>query len=63
MDEIKKERIQEVLREIAQDMKNDAKEFDGLPLTGKVVGEYFGYLGAAIATLADIVKLLLEEQD
>jgi hypothetical protein len=54
----KKKRIQ-VLETIANDMKKDAKYFDGKPFSGKNVAEYFGKQGAAIATLADIVKSIL----
>ena len=53
---MKKEKIIEVLEMIAKDMKNDAREFDGKPFTGKTVAEYFGYQGAAIASLAEIIK-------
>ena len=49
----------EVLNTIAQDMKDDAKNFDGRPFNGKVVAEYFGHQGAAIAALADIIKMYL----
>mgnify|MGYP001613642123 CR=1 FL=1 len=51
-----------VLEAIAKDMENDARNFDGKPFNGKTVGEYFGNHGAAIATLADIVKSLLEDK-
>ncbi len=50
-----------VLGMIAEDMANDAKNFDGRPFNGKTVAEYFGNQGAAIASLAEIVKSLLEE--
>ena len=53
----------EVLGMIAEDMENDAKEFDGRPFNGKTVAEYFGNQGAAIATLAEIVKSILEQMD
>ena len=56
-------RTLEVLATIEKDMKNDAKNFDGKPLNGKTVAEYFGNQGAAIAALADIVKLVLEQKD
>lgn len=49
-----------VLETIAEDMENDAKEFDGRPFDGKTVAQYFGYQGAAIAALANIVKSILE---
>ena len=51
----------EVLKQIADDMKRDAKEFDGKPFNGKTVATYFGYQGAAIAALANIVRSMLEE--
>lgn len=47
---------------IAQDMANDAKNFDGQPFTGRTVAEYFGNQGAAIAALANIVKDLVNEE-
>ena len=46
---------------IAEDMKNDAKNFDGRPFNGKIVAEYFGNQGAAIAALANIIKSILEK--
>lgn len=56
-----KDREIEILKMIAEDMKNDAKNFDGKPFTGKTVAQYFGNHGAAIAELANIIKLILEE--
>lgn len=56
-----KERAVEVLNTIADDMKNDAKNFDGQPFNGKTVATYFGNQGAAIAALANIVKLNIKE--
>ena len=53
----------EVLEMIATEMVNDTKYFDGQPFNGKTVAMYFGHQGAAIAKLADIVKLILAEQD
>lgn len=47
------------LETIARDMEEDARKFDGRPFNGKTVAEYFGNQGAAIATLADIIKSLL----
>ncbi len=54
---------QQVLREIAEDMKADATKFDGQPFTGRTVAEYFGNQGAAIAALARIVETLVDEKD
>jgi len=47
---------------IAEDAKNDATNFDGKPFNGKTVAEYFGNHGAAIASLADLIKSLIEEK-
>ena len=53
----------EILEMISIDMKNDAKNFDGRPFTGKTVAEYFGNQGAAISALANIIQLILTEAD
>lgn len=58
-----KKEIIRVLDMIAQDAKDDAKNFDGQPFTGKTVAEYFGNHGAAIAALANIIKELIKEQE
>ena len=52
-----------VLEMMAKDMENDAKEFDGRPFNGRTVAEYFGNHGAAIASLASILKSVLEQTD
>ena len=46
---------------IANDMKNDAKNFDGKEFNGRNVAEYFGNHGAAIAALANMIKELYKE--
>uniref|UniRef100_A0A6H1ZBY1 Uncharacterized protein n=1 Tax=viral metagenome TaxID=1070528 RepID=A0A6H1ZBY1_9ZZZZ len=51
-----------ILDMIADDMRNDAKNFDGKPFTGRTVAEYFGKQGAAISALARIIKLILEDK-
>lgn len=51
-----------ILEMIAEDMKNDAKNFDGKPFNGRTVAELFGNHGAAIAALADVVRLMLERE-
>ncbi len=56
-----KERLIKVLSDIADDAKKDAEQMDGQPFTGKVVATYFGYHGASIAALADILKEILNE--
>ena len=52
----------EVLKQISEDVKNDAINFDGRPFNGKTVAEYFGNQGAAIDALAKIIKSMLEEK-
>ncbi len=53
-------RLIEVLELIAEDVENDASDFDGKPFNGRTVAEYFGNHGAAIAALAEIVKSHIE---
>jgi len=55
-----KRRILEVLELIAEDVENDAKNFDGRPFNGRTVAEYFGNQGAAIQALANILKEVIE---
>lgn len=56
-----KDRLLEILAQIADDMKQDAKEFDGQPFTGRTVAAYMGNHGAAIAALANIMTVLTKE--
>ena len=60
-EEDKKLKKLRVLNTIAEDMKRDAERFDGSPFNGKTVGKYFGYQGAAIAALANILHSLIKE--
>ena len=50
----------EVLKMIAEDMKNNARDFDGRP--GRTVAVYFAHQGAAIATLANIMRSTIEDK-
>jgi hypothetical protein len=50
----------ETLTMIAADMAEDARAFDGKPFNGRTVAEYLGNQGAAIAALANIMKLLVQ---
>lgn len=54
-----KESLIKVCEQVALDMKKDAADFDGKPFSGKTVAEYFGYHGAAIAALANVIKELV----
>ena len=58
---VAKDRQIEILKMIADDIKKDAQVFDGLPFNGKIVAKYFGYQGAAIAKLANIIQSILED--
>ncbi len=49
----------EICNQVSLDMANDAKEFDGKPFDGKTVATYFGYQGAAISALADVIKQII----
>lgn len=51
--------IRRVLKDIDEDMRNDASAFDGKPFNGRTVAEYFGNQGAAIAALARIVESIV----
>ena len=62
MNDDKRKRMIEVLKIIADDQKADAKNFEGQPFNGGTVGTYFGYQGAAIASLADIVREVLRQE-
>ena len=53
----------EILEMIIEDMHNDAERFDGQPFTGRIVAEYFGCHGAAIAGLAKVMKGILEQKN
>lgn len=57
-----KEKFIEICEQVAKDVENDAKEFDGKQFNGKTVGEYLGYHGAAIKALANVLKSILEEE-
>ena len=57
----KSDKIIETLDMIADDMRNDARDFDGRPFNGKTVAQYFGNQGAAIAALAKIMKAMQQE--
>ena len=59
----KVEKIIEVMTMVMEDMENDAKNFDGQPLTGRTVAEYFGNHGAAIKAVAEAVKEILTDKE
>ena len=57
-----RERLIEICEQVASDVENDAKGFDGKPFDGKTVATYFGNRGAAIKALSDIIKEMLKNE-
>ena len=58
-----KDNLIRICDQVETDMKNDATEFDGKPFTGKTVATYFGYQGAAISALSNILKELIKHEN
>ena len=64
VDSEKKLKIIKVMELVAEDMKNDARNFDGQPFTGKTVATYFGNQGAAISAIAKaVIEIMKESHD
>ena len=61
MEQQLKDRLLKICEDVSTDVKNDATDFDGKPFTGKTMGEYMGYHGAAISALADVLKEILND--
>lgn len=59
LDVASKAKLIKICEQVATDMENDAKEFDGKPFEGKTVATYLGYQGAAIAALSNVIKQLV----
>ena len=59
----RRERIMHVLQEVARDVENDVKRFEGAPFNGKTVAEYFGCQAAAIKAVADILLAVVEDRE
>ena len=62
MDEEKRLNMIKICGRIAQDVENDASDFDGKPFTGKTMAEYMGNHGAAIQGLSRILAEVLKER-
>ena len=58
---LKRNKLIELCKQVAEDTKNDATNFDGQPFTGKTVAQYFGNHGAAIAALANVIVKILDD--
>jgi|JI10StandDraft_1071094.scaffolds.fasta_scaffold1956361_2 hypothetical protein len=56
------EKLIKIVTQVGIDVENDAKEFDGKSFDGKTVATYFGYHGAAIKALSDVLKEILLKQ-
>lgn len=59
---MEKEKLIKVCQQVAEDVKKDAERFDGKPFDGKTVATYFGYHGAAIAALANVLEEILKKE-
>lgn len=55
--------LREACTLIRQDMEQDVREFDGLPLAGKTVATIHGNLAAAVSALAGMIAALDERID
>ena len=53
----------EVLKMISEDAKNDARYYEGRPFSGREVAEYFGKMGAMVATLARLIGHIVIDND
>lgn len=62
MNEKKKLNMIKICEQVSQDVKNDARKFDGKPFNGRTMAEYMGNHGAAIKALSDILTELLKEK-
>ena len=61
MNKEKKEKIIKVMKAVAQDVEDDASNFEGKDFNGKNVATYLGNHGAAIKAVANAVKEILQE--
>lgn len=61
MNKVKWDAVMKTLNMIVKDMGEDATYYDGKEFNGRNVAEYMGVHGAAIQALANIVKLIIEE--
>lgn len=63
MEKNKKEKIIKIMDMVAQDVENDAKNFDGQPFNGKTMTTYMGNHGASIKALANAIKEILTDEE
>jgi hypothetical protein len=61
MNNEQKKKLIKCCEQVAYDVENDAKEFDGRSFDGKTVATYFGYHGAAIKALSEVIKNIIED--
>jgi len=57
------DRMLYVLDEMQKDVEQDVRAFEGRPFNGRTVSEYFGNQAACIATLAKMMRTVLEETE
>lgn len=60
---IQKHECLRVLKMMEEDIETDIKELEGKPFSGPVLAEYLGNTAAAVATLNEIVTLLVEDTE
>ena len=60
MREERRKKIISVMKMVAEDTANDARDFEGKEFNGKNVATYLGNHGAAIKAVADAVREILE---
>lgn len=58
---MKNQELIEKLKMIAEDAENDARNSDGQPFTGKIVGAYLGYHGASIKAITEIMIEIIDK--
>lgn len=63
MDKEKLDKIIKVMTMVAEDVENDAHNFEGKEFNGRNVAVYLGNTGAAIKAVADAVRAILEDSN
>lgn len=55
-----KGKLIKICNQVSEDVERDARDFDGKPFDGKTVASYFGYQGAAINALSNVLNEILK---
>ena len=59
----KLDRMLHVLDEMQKDVEHDVRAFEGRPFNGRNVSEWLGNQAACIATLAKMMRTVLEQTE